>query len=151
MRRALLALAASVPVEVHGQLTARLAQDGPVHLSRALADWTRPEVADWLPVLRRHGVAVRHHFRTRDSHDPDLVALTVEALTLAASAEVDHVVLAGDVGAATPLVARLRELGIHVTGVGPARTPHDFREACDVFWEYAELGRGSASGRHRAT
>jgi hypothetical protein len=153
MRHAVLVLAGSVPASSYTRLVEHLAGDGPPVLVRAIADWTRPEVDGWLPLLRRLGIPMRHHFRTRDTHDPALVALTVEALTLADTAQVEHLVLAGDVGAATPLVERLQERGIRVTGVGPARTPHEFRSACDDFWDLAgfETGDGHRpSGRHRA-
>lgn len=153
MRRGVLVLAGSVPAEVYVKVADRLSQDGPLRVVRAVADWTRPEVSGWLPVLRTHGISMRHHFRTRDSHDPAIAALTVEALTLVATGDLDHLVLVGDVGAATPLVVRLRELGISVTGIGPTRTPHDFRLACDEFWDLAEFcdsAADRAAGRHRA-
>ncbi len=97
---------------------------------------------------------MRHHFRTRASHDPALVAITVDAIELCANAEVDHLVLVGDVGAATPLVERLREHGITVSAAGPAGTPHDFRAACTDFLDLTRLVEAEthweAAGRHRA-
>lgn len=154
MRHAVLVHVSSVPPAAFENLLDHLTGPGPPGLVRAVADWTRPEVAGWLPLLRHRGIPMRHHFRTRDTHDPALVALTVEALTLAATADLEHLVLVGDVGSATPLVERLQELGIHVTAVGPARTPHDFRSTCDDFWELAAFEQDNghqAAGRHRAT
>lgn len=153
MRHAVLVHAGSVRPAAFERVVEHLGEEGAPLLVRALADWTRPEVSGWVPLLRRHGIAMRHHFRTRDSHDPALAALTVEALTLATTVALERVFLVGDVGAATPLVERLRELGIRVTAVGPARTPHDFRSACDDFWDLAEFedgGRHRDAGRHRA-
>jgi hypothetical protein len=155
LRRGVVVHAGSVLPAAYETLAEQLAADGPVHVTRVVADWTRPESAGWVPVLRRHGLSMRHHFRTRDTHDPALVALTVEALELVATTAVEHLVLVGDVGAATPLVERLRELGVTVTGVGPPRTPHDFRAACHDFWDLAALedadGQSRSTGRHRAT
>lgn len=143
-----------MPPALYDGLAARLTGDAPPLVARAHADWSRLELAPWLPVLRRHRVELRHHFRTRDSHDPALVAITVDALDLAASRAVDHLLLVGDVGAATPLVDRLRELGVPVTAVAPASTPHDFRAACTEFRDLTALAHAEgepSGGRHRAT
>jgi hypothetical protein len=143
--------AASVPPAVFDRVVPWLTDGHPVQVARAHADWTQPEMAPWLPVLRRHGIGLRHHFRTRASHDPALVAITVDALDIAATVEVDHLVLVGDVGAATPLVERLRERGIGVSAAGPPSTPHAFRAACTDFLDLSTLGdTRSAGGRHRA-
>ncbi|WP_432478023.1 NYN domain-containing protein [Nocardioides sp. GXQ0305] len=143
-----------MPPAVFEPLVPWLTDGEPVRIARAHADWTQPEMWTWLPLLRRHGISLRHHFRTRASHDPALVALTVDALDLAATAEVDHLVLVGDVGAATPLVERLRERAVGVSAAGPASTPHAFRAVCTDFLDLSTLatdGDHPAAGRHRAT
>lgn len=146
--------AASVPPVVFERVVPWLAEGGePVRLARAHADWTQPEMATWLPVLRRHGIALRHHFRTRSSYDPALVAITVDALDLAASGEVDHLCLVGDVGAAGPLVERLRERAVGVSAAGPASTPHAFRTVCSDFLDLTALSEECEwpqVGKHRA-
>ena len=152
MRRGVLVHAASVPPAVFEALVPWLADGEPVRVAHAHADWTQPDMAAWLPVLRRHGIALRHHFRTRESHDPAVVALTVDALDLAA--EVDHLVLVGDVGSATPLVERLRERAVSVSAAGPASTPHAFRSVCTDFVDLSDLPdrvARPAGGRPRAT
>ena len=154
MRRGVLVHAASVPPAVFERLVPWLTGGDPVRIARAHADWTQPAMAAWLPLLRRHGIALRHHFRTRASHDPALVAITVDALDLATTAEVDHLVLVGDVGAATPLVERLRERAVAVSAAGPASTPQAFRTVCADFVDLATLpsnGFRLSGGRHRAT
>ena len=146
--------AASVPPAVFERLVPWLTEGEQVRVARAHADWTQPDMAPWLPVLRRHGIPLRHHFRTRTSHDPALVALTVDALELTTAAEVDHLVLVGDVGAASPLVERLRERGVGVSAAGPASTPHAFRAICSDFVDLSALatdGPPRSAGRHRAT
>lgn len=153
MRRGVLVHAASVSPVAFDRLVPWLAEGDPVRVARAHADWTQPEMAAWLPLLRRHGITLRHHFRTRTSHDPALVALTVDALDLAATAEVDHLVLVGDVGAASPLVERLRERAVGVSAAGPSSTPHSFRAVCSDFLDLSTLGNGdhwAVTGRHRA-
>lgn len=155
MRRGVLVHAASVDPPVFERLVPWLADDDPVSVARAHADWTRPELSPWLPILRAHGIALRQHFRTRASYDPSLVAIVVEALDLVAVAGIEHIVLVGDVGSATPLVERLRERGVGVSAAAPAGTPHDFRAACTDFLDLTALAeeeaRWPASGRHRAT
>jgi hypothetical protein len=148
--------AASVSPTVFERLVPWLAEGEPARVARAHADWTQPDMAAWLPLLRRHAISLRHHFRTRASHDPALVALAVDALDLAATAEVDHLVLVGDVGAATPLVERLRERAVGVSAAGPPSTPHAFRAVCTDFVDLATLSTDGdqpkpTAGRHRAT
>ncbi len=155
MRRGVLVHAASVAPAVFERLVPWLTGDGPLSVGRAHADWTRLPAAPWLPVLRRHGIQLRHHFRTGSFHDPAMVAITVDALDLCVSSELEHLVLVGDVGSATPLVERLRERGVTVSAAAPARTPHDFRAACTDFLDLTGLVedevRWQAAGRHRAT
>ena len=146
--------AASVDPPVFERVVPWLADGADVLVARAHADWTQPEMLAWLPLLRRHGIALRHHFRTRATYDPALVAITVDALELVATADVDHLVLVGDVGAAGPLLERLRERSVGVSAAGPASTPHSFRTRCEDFLDFSTLtdsGVRPAAGRHRAT
>lgn len=100
MRLAVLIHAETVAPESWAPLSRLLADRGEVSVVHAHADWSAPEVAGWLPVLRRHGIQLRHQFRARTSQDPALIALTMDAVELAAGAGLDGVVLVGDVGSA---------------------------------------------------
>jgi hypothetical protein len=133
---------------------ARLLDDrGEVSVMNAYADWSSPDMAGWLPVLRRHGMQLRHQFRARTTQDPALVALTMDAIELAAGGVLDELVLVGDVGSALPLIQRLRERGLVVVVAGPPATPLDIRGACSEFIDLRSLdssGPDPRPGRHRA-
>lgn len=67
--------------------------------------------------------------------------LAIEAVEIALKGEVDRVVIASSDGDFTHLAQRLRELGLHVTGLGEEKAPERFREACS---EFLDLPRKSA-------
>jgi uncharacterized LabA/DUF88 family protein len=130
-----------------------LADRGEVSVVIAYADWSSPDMAGWAPVLRRHGIQVRHQFRARATQDPALVALAMDAIELATAAGLDELVLVGDLGSALPLIQRLRERGLVVVVAGSPATPLDIRGACSEFIDLRALdssGPHPRPGRHRA-
>ncbi len=153
MRLGVLIHAESVAPECWAPLSRLLSERGDVSVVHAHADWSAPEVSCWLPVLRRHGIQLRHQFRARTTQDPALIALTMDAVELAAGAQLGGVVLVGDVGSAMPLLHRLREGGLDVIVAGPPVTPLDIRGACTEFVDLRTLEPATAGGqpgRHRA-
>lgn len=124
---------------------------GVVSVRRAFADWTKQDLRPWFAKLRRHGIQPVHHFA---GHHPEqaLVALTIDAVDIARESAVDAVAVVGDLGSSLPLVDRLRAAGLHVLVVGPARTPHTLRAACDEFIDASTLTDASVSnpGKHRS-
>ncbi len=150
MRLAVLIHAESVLPAAWAPLSRLLADLGEVVIARAHADWTTPQLDEWLPVLRRHRIQVRHQFCARSTQDPALIALALDAVEL--DGRVDGVVLVGDVRSAMPVLERLRERGTTVVVVGPPSTPLDIRDACAEFIDLESLPTEphAASGRHRA-
>lgn len=120
-------------------------------ICRAYADWTKPELGTWFAQLRHLGIQPMQNFDTPD-HSRSLVALAIDALDLVDHYAVTCAVLVGDLGAALPLVTRLRASGVKVAVIGPASNPDDLRRAVDEFVDIASLS-GTATrtaGRHRA-
>lgn len=153
MRLGVLIHAETVAPDYWAPLCRLLSERGEVSVVHAHADWSAAEVASWLPVLRRHGIQLRHQFRARTTQDPALIALTMDAVELVSSARLDGVVLVGDVGSAMPLLHRLREGGLDVIVAGPPATPLDIRGACTEFVDLRSLetaAAGGQPGRHRA-
>ena len=154
MRLGVLIHAETVAPDSWAPLSTLLAYRGEVSVVHAHADWSAPEVSPWLPVLRRHGIQLRHQVRARNTQDPALIALTMDALELATSARLDCVVLVGDVGSAMPLLHRLRENGLEVIVAGPPATPLDIRGACSEFLDLRSVTDGHPGGgmpgKHRA-
>lgn len=150
-RLAVMIDAETTPLECLGGLFEVLAVHGTPRVSRAYADWTRPDLQPWFARLRRHGIEPQHQFAAR-LHSRAMVALCLDALDLARTGRLDAVAVVGDLGSALPLVTRLQALGLRVVGVGPAPTPHDLRAACDTFVTLETLAAGEPGngGRHRA-
>ncbi len=152
MRLGALIHAETVAPESWAPLAELLTERGEVVVVHAYADWSSPNVARWLPVLRRHGIQLRHQFRARTTQDPALIALTMDAIELTTAARLDGVVLVGDVESTLPLLQRLRERGLEVVVAGPPAIPLDIRDACSEFVDLRSLGSGPTfqPGRHRA-
>jgi len=153
VRLGVLIHAETVAAQSWAPLARLLADRGEVSVVNAYADWSSPDMAVWLPVLRRHRIQLRHQFRARTTQDPALVALTMDAIELATAAGLDELVLVGEVGSALPLIQRLRERGLVVVVAGPPTTPLDIRGACSEFIDLRSLdsvGPDSRPGRHRA-
>lgn len=120
-------------------------------ICRAYADWTKPELRTWFAQLRHLGIQPMQNFDTRD-HSRSLVALAIDALDLVDHYAVTCAVLVGDLGAALPLVTRLKATGVKVAVIGPASNPDDVRRAADEFVDLASLSETATrtAGRHRA-
>ena len=153
MRLGVLIHAESVEPSLWAPLARRLAERGEVSVVIAYGDWSSPDMAGWLPVLRQHRIQVRHQFRARTTQDPALVAITMDAIELDSVARLDELVLVGKLGSTLPLIQRLRERGLVVVVAGPPATPLDIRGACSEFIDLRSLhshGPPSRQGRHRA-
>jgi uncharacterized LabA/DUF88 family protein len=153
VRLGVLIHAESVEPESWAPLARLLADRGEISVVNAYADWSSPAMAGWLPVLRRHGIQVRHQFRARSTQDPALVAITMDAIELLNAGSLDGLVLPGQFGSALPLIQRLRERGLVVVVAGPPATPLDIRAACSEFIDLRSLHSyvpDTRPGRHRA-
>lgn len=120
-------------------------------ICRAYADWNKPELRAWFAQLRHWGIQPMQNFDTRH-HSRSLIALAIDALDLVDHYAVTCGVLVGDLGAALPLVTRLKATGVKVAVIGPATNPDDVRRAVDEFVDIASLGEAIRliGGRHRA-
>ena len=119
-------------------------------LSRAYADWTRPEARKHLEILGDHAVQPVHSFESGAGHT--LVALTVDALQAVGTYGVTCVIVVADLEAVLPLLTHLRASGTRVVTVGPASTPAGLRSQADEFIAIPALDHLSAhpvEGRHR--
>ena len=149
-RLAVLIDARRVSEDAAAGLLGRLGERGVVNVCRAYADWSRTDLGPWVERLRRQGLHSFHQFA--DDDDQALVAMAIDAVDIARDAAIDEMVIAGDLTSMLPLVHRLHSAGVRVVLVGPGRTPHDVRAACDEFLEADSVGRDEPvpAGRHRA-
>ena len=156
-RLALLVDARATPPETADGLLEVLAGMGSITVCRGYADWTRPDMGEWLGLLRRHGIQPVHHFSEEGADLDDeqaLVSMSVDAVDLARNSAVDGVVIVGNPGSMVPLVTRLHGSGVRVVTVGPESTPYGVRARSDDFIDFATLAarptESTRAGRHRA-
>lgn len=76
------------------------------------------------------GFRVIHVPARKDSAD---IALSLDALELALTKQVDEIILATSDRDMTLVALRLAELGLPVTGIGEDKAPEEFRKACRKF------------------
>lgn len=82
--------------------------------------------------LTAPGFRVVHVPGRKDSAD---IALSLDALELGLTRQVDEIILATSDRDMTLVAQRLAELGVPVTGIGEEKAPEDFRKACRKFVE----------------
>jgi len=133
----------SVPFEV-GRVLDRLLEKGKVIAKVAYADWNR--FREHTRSLHEHGIELieipRRETTGKNSAD---IRLVVDAMDLAWSkAHIDTFVIVSGDSDFSPLVAKLKENGKHVIGLGMKRSTSPLlANACDEFIYYEDLERGA--------
>lgn len=134
---------ASAPFEV-GRVLDRLLEKGKVIAKVAYADWNR--FREYTKSLHEHGIELieipRRESTGKNSAD---IRLVVDAMDLSWSKEhIDTFVIVSGDSDFSPLVAKLKENGRHVIGLGMKRSTSPLlANACDEFIYYEDLERGA--------
>jgi len=137
---------ASAPFEITRVLD-RLLEKGKVIVKVAYADWNR--FRDHTRSLHENGIELieipRRESTGKNSAD---IRLVVDAMDLSWSKEhIDTFVIVSGDSDFSPLVAKLKENGKHVIGMGMKRSTSPLlANACDEFIYYENLERGSERG-----
>jgi hypothetical protein len=124
-RVALLVDGENLSVEAAGFLITTAARSGVLQVKRVFGAVTR--LGGWTSAP---GFRVVHVPAKKDAAD---LALSLEALELALTGQVDEIVIATSDRDMALVALRLAELGVPVTGIGEAKAPEDFRKACRKF------------------
>jgi len=126
-RVALLIDGENLSVDHAGLLIITAAKAGRLCVKRVYGAVTR--LGDWTTAP---GFRVVHVAPRKDGAD---IALSLDALELALTGQVDEIFLATSDRDMTLVALRLSELGVPVTGLGEEKAPLDFRKACRTFVE----------------
>jgi hypothetical protein len=124
-RVALLVDGENLSVETAGFLITTAAKSGTLTVRRVFGAVTR--LGGWTTAP---GFRVVHVPPKKDAAD---LALSLEALELALTGQVDEIVIATSDRDMALVALRLAELGVPVTGIGEAKASEDFRKACRKF------------------
>lgn len=138
---ALLIDADNISANHYGDILRRAEALGDVPIRRAYLD--TQHLTGWVDMP-----GLRLMLTPTGKNSADLL-LTVEAMELALHGKVERFVLASSDGDFSHLALRLREYGLEVTGIGEAKTPQKFREACTAFHELQRPKSGAAEVEQR--
>ena len=124
-RVALLVDGENLSVEAAGFLILTAAKSGVLCVKRVFGAVTR--LGGWTSAP---GFRVVHVPPKKDAAD---LALSLDALEMALTKQVDEIVIATSDRDMALVALRLAELGVPVTGIGEAKAPDEFRRACRKF------------------
>lgn len=109
------------------------ARYGRVIIKRSYGDWTEPRLKGWSSVFREFAIKPIQQFRFTSGKNITDSAMTIDAMDILHSKDVDTFVLVSSDSDFTGLATRIREEGLTVIGVGRRITPPAFVNACDEF------------------
>lgn len=141
LRLAVLIDADNVPYSNIRGMLQEIAKYGTPTFKRIYADWTKPTVSGWKPMLLEHAITpVQQYSYTTGKNSSDS-ALIIDAMDILYTGRVDGFCIVSSDSDFTRLATRLREAGMKVFGIGERKTPHAFISACDKFI-YIEILKG---------
>jgi hypothetical protein len=115
-----------------------IANHGTPTYKRIYGDWTKPQLASWKSVLLSNSISpIQQYGYTTGKNSTD-AALIIDAMDILYSGNVEGFCIVSSDSDFTRLVARLRESGMYVIGMGEKKTPTPFIAACEIF-KYLEV------------
>ena len=105
---------------------------------RIYGDWTSPQLGSWKSVLLDNSIIpIQQYSYTKGKRSTDS-AMIIDAMDILYSGTVEGFCIVSSDSDFTRLVARLREAGKFVMGMGESKTPQPFISACNQF-RYLDL------------
>lgn len=106
---------------------------GALLIRRAYADWSMPQVKSYRNGLKKHAFFAVHQFSGYSGKNSSDMAMSIDAMDLAYKSKPDVMVLATSDSDFTPLVVKLREMGVQVIGIGNPNVAKSLVGACNDF------------------
>jgi hypothetical protein len=139
LKTAVLIDTAGFPAEACDLLFSALSRYGYPAVKRAFGNWSKPELKPWAERLASNAIVPAQRFDYVPSSNSD-VDITIEALDLLKSRQIEAFALASSSAALSRLAVRLREEGAFIFGFGPAEAANGpFRAACNYYRSVEEL------------
>jgi hypothetical protein len=142
-RLAVLIDADNTSPKVADALFEEVAKIGEASLRRIYGDFSKGQQAGWERVLARHAILPTQQFAYTTGKNSTDITLVIDAMDLLHSGRFDGFCLVSSDSDFTRLAARIREQGIDVYGIGQAKTPEAFRQACTRFIFTENIVRGT--------
>lgn len=115
-----------------------LSNDGVITYKRIYGDWTRPGLSSWKSILLNHSITPIQQYGYTSGKNSTDSAMIIDAMDILYSGKVEGFCIVSSDSDFTRLVARLRESGMYVVGMGEQKTPAPFIAACNKF-KYLEI------------
>lgn len=115
-----------------------VANAGVATYKRIYGDWTSPRLASWKGCLLDNSIIPMQQYSYTYGKNATDSAMIIDAMDILYSGTVDGFVIVSSDSDFTRLVARLRESGMVVIGMGEQKTPKPFISACNTF-KYLDL------------
>ncbi len=124
-----------------------LSKYGNVTYKRIYGDWTSSKSSSWKEVLLQNSITPIQQFSYTHGKNATDSAMIIDAMDMLYTSELEGFCLVSSDSDFTKLASRLRESGKHVIGMGEAKTPSAFRQACDIFTELELLLEDTVLGK----
>jgi len=111
----------------------RAACYGVLAVKRAYADWSRPGMRHFRQVLNHNAIEPVHLFSYTPGKNASDMALSLDAMDLLHTGQLDGFCIVSSDSDFTPLAIRIRREGLRVYGFGGRQTPKSFVAACSCF------------------
>ena len=130
-----------------------VAKDGEANIRRIYGDFSGTRLRAWADQLQPLAIRAMQQFNYTTGKNAADIALVIDAMDLMHTGTVDMFCLVSSDSDFTGLAMRLREAGKTVIGFGERKTPQAFRNACNRFIYFDNLGpavTADTSGSARA-
>ncbi len=114
------------------------ASSGIATYKRIYGDWTSQRMTSWKSVLLENSIVPMQQYSYTTGKNATDSAMIIDAMDILYSGNVDGFCIVSSDSDFTRLVARLRESGKQVIGMGESKTPQPFISACNQF-KYLDL------------
>ncbi len=125
------------------------ASKGVATYKRIYGDWTSTRLGSWKKVLLENSIIPIQQYSYTTGKNATDSAMIIDAMDILYSKNVDGFCIASSDSDFTRLVARLRESGMYVIGMGESKTPLPFVSACNEF-KYLDLLLAAAQKEEKA-
>lgn len=133
LRLAVLIDGDNAPRDCLKSILEELAIYGTPTIKRIYGDWASQNVIGWKTELLENAVTPKQQFAYTSGKNSTDSAMIIDAMDILYAGKTDGFVLVSSDSDFTPLAIRLRESGMYVIGIGEAKTPNAFVQACDKF------------------
>jgi hypothetical protein len=130
----------SAPSTVADDLFCYVTHIGRVASAGMYANFASASSASWAPAIRKYGVTAFQHYNTSAGRNGADIALAVAAMDHLHTSRIDEFFIMSSDSDLSALAHRIRQSGARVHGVGSAQAAKAFRESCDSFLTFEEIG-----------